>query len=309
MYTGTILIVDDEEQIRGIIHGMLEVNNDYRLLTASNGREALDVCAREEIDLVFTDLRMPVMDGLAFLRELRNRGSEIPVVIISGYGEREDVITALRLGASNFLLKPNEVKMVLSLADRILRVRQKDILKQKVYNYFVKETQTYRIPTNLQYTLPLIDIITDKVVQVGVCDQTDLMNLRIALDEALVNAIVHGNLEISSKEKGNSLQDLIHFNEMVREKSRTEPYCNKRVEVTLSLTPEEARFEVADEGPGFDWRNLPTSFEDVSLLSNHGRGLILIHTFMNRIEFNGKGNRIVMVKRRNGAPAAPAGPA
>lgn len=304
MNKGTILVVDDEEVIRNIIVSILEVNQDYRLLTASNGKEALDKCAEEEIDLIFTDLRMPVMDGMTLLSELRNRGDETPVVIVTAYGDREDVIRALRLGASNFLLKPNEIKIVLSLADRILRVRQKAILEKMVFDYLIDEHQTYRIPSDLQYTLPLIDLITEKVVRIGICGQTDLMNLRIALDEALVNAIVHGNLEISSNEKGNTLKELIQFNDLVKERSQQEPFFNRMVDVQTRLTTQEATFSITDEGKGFDWKAIPTSFDDVNIFSSHGRGLILINAIMHKVEFNEKGNQITMTKYTNPPPGS-----
>ncbi|MDX9754414.1 MAG: response regulator, partial [bacterium] len=125
MSDGTILIVDDERMIRDLLVDMLAESGQYRILTAINGKEALALCKTEEIHLIFTDLRMPVMGGMEFLAELRTQDINIPVVILTGYGRREDVIEALRLGASNFLMRPQEVEMVHTIAKKILRMRHK----------------------------------------------------------------------------------------------------------------------------------------------------------------------------------------
>ena len=83
----------------------------------------MEICAAQNIDLVFTDLRMPVMEGMELLAELRKKSKFS--CNLSGCGRREDVIEALRLGASNFLLKP-EVEMIRSIAEKILRVRTRN---------------------------------------------------------------------------------------------------------------------------------------------------------------------------------------
>ncbi|MBD3265293.1 response regulator [bacterium] len=299
MSEGTILIVDDEKMIRDLLVDMLSEAEDYDILTAINGKEALEICEQEEIDLVFTDLRMPVMNGMEFLAEVRKSRPDIPVVILTGYGRREDVIEALRLGASNFLMKPQEVEMVHTIAGKILRMRYKERLEQIIFEHFIEETQTYHIPSSLKFTLPIIDLLTEKIGKVGICDHTDLMNVRLALDEALVNAVVHGNLEIPSRVKGASLEELIKFNTLVKERSEEEPYKQRKVKVISELTQDYALFTIEDEGQGFDWQSIPTDLEDVELLANHGRGLFLIRAFMSNVEFNAKGNRITMMKMRS----------
>ena len=242
-----------------------------------------------EIDLVFTDLKMPVMGGLEFLAELRMQKPDIPVVILTGYGRREDVIEALRLGASNFLMKPQEVEMVHTIAAKILRMRYKERLEQRIFEHFIEEKQIYHIPSNLSFTLPLIDLLTEKIHKIGLCTRTELMNIRLALDEALVNAIIHGNLEIPSNAKGNSLEELQKFNHLVKDRGQELPFISRKVKITSEITQDYALFSIEDEGKGFDWKSLPTELDDVELLANHGRGLFLIRAFVTNVEFNEQG--------------------
>ncbi len=100
-----ILIVDDEGLIRMNLRLYFE-DMGYRVAEAANGLEGLEVFSREKPDLVFTDLRMPKMDGMTFLAKLREMSPETPTIIISGTGTMKDAIDALRAGAWDYVTKP-----------------------------------------------------------------------------------------------------------------------------------------------------------------------------------------------------------
>lgn len=293
---GTILVVDDEELMRNLMVKILSRDHTYELLTASNGETALEICARRSVDLVFSDLRMPGMGGLRLLAELKSMTPETPVVMITGYGSREDVIKALRLGASNFLLKPDDIESVATIAEKILRLHQDERLSKELLTFFEKEEITYRVPSDLRYTLPLIDVLTAKLHPLNICTRAELKNVRVALDEAIVNAIVHGNLEISSEMKGSTLAELVRYDDEVRLRSTQEPYSNRKVTVWSLIDQRFAQFTIEDEGRGFDHRALPSDFSEVDNLTSHGRGLLLIGAFMDRVVFNDAGNRITLMK-------------
>ncbi|UTF61165.1 SpoIIE family protein phosphatase [Gilvimarinus sp. DA14] len=101
----TLLIIDDDKPVRHSITAFLE-DSGYRVLEANDGPAGLELYAAGGVDLVITDLRMPSMDGLAVLKNLHDISSEIPVIVISGAGVMSDVVSALRLGASDYLIKP-----------------------------------------------------------------------------------------------------------------------------------------------------------------------------------------------------------
>jgi CheY-like chemotaxis protein len=111
-HSKVILIVDDEEDILELLSVIL-CDEGHQVLTASNGVEALGILAKEKIDLVITDIRMPQMNGIDLLAEIKNRGRKHPpVVFISGYSDisEED---AYALGVARFIFKPFEVKTIL----------------------------------------------------------------------------------------------------------------------------------------------------------------------------------------------------
>lgn len=100
-----ILVVDDEEILRQSLFDLLE-DSGYIVLEAANGLLGLQQVEQEQPDLVLTDLRMPVMDGLAFIREAKNTYPDLPFIVVSGAGRLNDAIEALRIGAYDYLTKP-----------------------------------------------------------------------------------------------------------------------------------------------------------------------------------------------------------
>jgi hypothetical protein len=109
-----------------------------------------------------------------------------------------------------------------------------------------------------------------------------------------VNAIVHGNLEVSS-----TLLDEqpSAFSALVERRRAESPYRDRRVVVVARETRTEATYVVRDEGPGFDPRNLPDPTDLANLDKPSGRGLMLIRTFMDEVRHNEKGNEIRMVMK------------
>ncbi len=114
----TVLVVDDMPIIRDPIAATL-VAAGYEAHCAGNGKQALEQLRGQQVDLILLDVNMPVMDGLSFLRILRGDSStaEIPVIMLSGAEDREDILQAAKLGIRGYVLKSN-----FSLKDLLTRV-------------------------------------------------------------------------------------------------------------------------------------------------------------------------------------------
>jgi serine phosphatase RsbU (regulator of sigma subunit) len=100
-----ILIIDDEAMVRDSMEAYLE-DSGYSVVSVDSGRAGLEVLAIQTIDLILCDLRMPSLDGLQVLQRVKQRPDNIPVIVVSGAGVMDDVVQALRLGASDYLVKP-----------------------------------------------------------------------------------------------------------------------------------------------------------------------------------------------------------
>jgi len=115
-----VLVVDDERSLREFVRRNLEARH-YRVLTASNGLEALAIFNTEKIDLVILDLMMPHLDGLETTRRIRSESSEIPIIILTALGEESDKVRAFDLGADDYLTKPFGVGELMGRIKAVLR--------------------------------------------------------------------------------------------------------------------------------------------------------------------------------------------
>lgn len=116
----TILVVDDEKSVRDSLKMVLEFES-YEVLFAENGQEALSVLNQTTVDLVLLDVKMAGMDGLEVLQRIREKNSELPVIMISGHGTIETAVEATKLGAFDFLPKPLDRDKLLVTARNALQ--------------------------------------------------------------------------------------------------------------------------------------------------------------------------------------------
>jgi len=122
-----ILVVDDDRVALALRKALLE-SDGHEVVTASDGKEGLSRIEAEEgnMDLVFSDINMPVMDGIEMLRRLRDRWPEIPVIIISGESQPEIRKKAMEIGANDFLLKPVLFKALRRSISRVMESWRKN---------------------------------------------------------------------------------------------------------------------------------------------------------------------------------------
>ena len=125
-----VLIVDDDAGVVFACRRTFE-KEGYRTLSASDGREGMEVIRQERPDLVFMDITMPRLDGLSALKEIKDAGLDVPVVIITGFGTMQTAIHAVQLGAYEYITKPLDVEQVRTVARRALEMQR---LKSEVYN-------------------------------------------------------------------------------------------------------------------------------------------------------------------------------
>lgn len=118
----TILIVDDEENIRLSLKGGLE-DEGYNTLLAGCGEEAVRIIEKQDVDLILLDIWMPGKDGLQLLEELKNSGFTIPVIIMTGHGSIETAIRATRLGALDFIEKPLDLNKIIITINNTLHIK------------------------------------------------------------------------------------------------------------------------------------------------------------------------------------------
>ena len=151
----------------------------------------------------------------------------------------------------------------------------------------------FTIPSRPEWIEPTVEYLKQRAILCGGCHESRANRLTIALHEALTNSIIHGNLEVSSelKERGDD-----SFARMVSERIADSKYCDRVVTVVMSYDGERSRWSITDEGPGFDPEALPDPTDPANLEKPSGRGVLLMRTFMDGVDFNKNGNEVKLTK-------------
>jgi DNA-binding NtrC family response regulator len=118
-----ILIVDDDQKICETLSDILE-EAGYEVSTACDGRDALEKTRMDSFNLVITDIKMPIMDGMALLKEIEKSHADIEVIVITSYGYQGQQVEATRLGAYEYLNKPLNLDQLKNIIARVLKMQE-----------------------------------------------------------------------------------------------------------------------------------------------------------------------------------------
>ena len=118
----SLLIVDDEVALRKLLAELVSTIEGVSVITAENGKQAISIMKNHRFDAILSDIKMPEMDGLEFLKTLRENDNMIPFVILSAFAGRENLVLALRMGAMDFIEKPYKQENVLKIVTKALEV-------------------------------------------------------------------------------------------------------------------------------------------------------------------------------------------
>ncbi|MFD1122860.1 sigma-54-dependent transcriptional regulator [Methylophilus flavus] len=156
----TILAVDDEPNMRRLLEISLR-QAGYRALSAGNGREALEIIRQQQIDLVVSDLHMPGMNGLQLLDVIRNEHEHLPLIMVTAQGEIKTAVEAMKLGASDYILRPFELETLEIAIEKALTVKR---IHQE--NTFLKQNQQPDV-TGLIGNSPAMQSLKQMIQQVA----------------------------------------------------------------------------------------------------------------------------------------------
>ena len=291
----TVLIVDDSVVDRKLAGGCLK-NCGVEVAFACDGREALELMAEDPPDLVLTDLQMPEVDGLELVTEIRKQHRSVPVILMTAHGSEEIAVSALKAGAASYVPKKNLTRDLEATVRNVLSVASSERAEQQILESLTGVRMEFELGNDIAALRPLILVMQSHMRQLGVCEESDIVRISTALQEGLVNAIEHGNLELDSalrELKDNSYQKL------GEERRKQEPYASRKAYVTAEFNHEGCRWTIRDEGRGFDPETLPDPRDPANLQRVSGRGLLLIRTFMDEISFNNTGSEITMFRKRS----------
>jgi CheY-like chemotaxis protein len=296
----TILIVDDSAMDRCMVGGLVSKEADMAVDFANDGAEAIAAIRKRRPDLVITDLVMPAMNGLELVAAVRRDYPHVPVILMTSQGNEEIAVEALARGAASYVSKSQLATKLLETVHVVLAVANRMQSQARLERYLDRSARTFVLDNDPTLFGPLLACLQEEAARFRLWDETEQTRVGIALQEALSNALYHGNLELGAELREMD-EGAYHSQAMLRRHQA--PFAQRRIHLQAEYSHEVARFTVRDEGRGFDPRTLPDPTDPTNLERVCGRGVLLMRTFMDEVEFNAAGN-VVTLRKRASCPAA-----
>lgn len=298
-----VLVVDDSPVDRRVVGELLGNSSALQVDYAVDGADALTRMEQTLPDIVVTDLLMPKIDGLQLVTITRRKFPQVPIILMTSQGNEEIAVRSLQQGAASYVPKQVLVQRLLETVLNTLGVSAHRRVQSRLLSRMASTTSTFVLENDAELHAPLISYIQGGVAQMGVCPEADLPRLGVALQEALTNALYHGNLEVAS---GLREHDHRAFVEQVEARRRQSPFKDRQIWVRIKLARDRAAFVIRDAGPGFDLSSLPDPTHLPNLEKLSGRGIFLMRIFMDRVVYNPVGNAVTLVKYRAASADSPA---
>lgn len=289
-----LLIVDDDPLDRELAARCVEGIAALELEEAANGEQALEICAAGPPDVVLTDLRMPRLDGLSLVKKMRERHPLVPVILMTARGSEHIAVEALAAGAASYVPKAEMEGILGDVVHQLLAVATERLELAELMGYLASTERRFELVNDLNLISPLVALLVDELERIGFADDQARSQLGTALYESLSNAMIHGNLAIGSELRDKTSEP---YHRLVRERQRRRPWSERRVHCRFEHRPGQVRYVIRDEGSGFDRSALPDPTRPESMLKARGRGLFLMHAFVDEVEFNEAGNEVRLLKR------------
>lgn len=293
----TILVVDDSAVDQQLIGQLLAKQDGWQIACVDRAAKALDQIDRSAPDIVVTDLQMPEMDGLELVRAIRQRHDDVPVVLVTAHGSESLAVAALAQGAASYVPKSQIADKLVDVVSEVLALARGERNAEEMLGWL--GGADFDLQNDPALIDPLINMVQQMLVAREFGDSGQRLQIGVALKEALLNALYHGNLELTSSEMQRVREklELGETFEKVQRRRSLLPYQDRRIHVTAKVTADEARFVIRDEGPGFDVTSVPQAGDPKALQPQRGRGLSLMRSFMDEVDYSERGNEVTLIKR------------
>jgi CheY-like chemotaxis protein/anti-sigma regulatory factor (Ser/Thr protein kinase) len=290
-----ILVVDDSAVDRKLVAGLLARQPDWSISSCANGREAIERLETPPLpDVVVSDLRMPEMDGLELVETIKDEYPFIPVILLTAKGSEEIAADALRRGAASYVPKRRLADDLVDTIRRILNSLDADRNHLRLLHYLSMSDQTFLLRNDFEQITQLAGHVQQLLRCLPLGDETERLRVSLAFEEAVMNACLHGNLEIESPAPGADRDEL---SRLIRQRSSQEPYSRRRIEVSVRINRDVAELIIRDQGPGFDHATLLAEAVLNDQTDASTRGLALMRTIFDEVTYNEPGNCVTLTKR------------
>jgi DNA-binding NtrC family response regulator len=235
-----VLIIDDERAIRRALKEILEYEN-CQVLEAENGKDGLETIHSNSVDVIFCDIKMPIMDGMELLQQMKEEASDVPIIMISGHGTLETAVQAIKMGAFDFIEKPLDLNRILVIL-RNVKDRNNLVQETKILKTTVKKIKGSSIIGNT----PAIMEIKAMIEKVAPSDARVMITGGNGSGKELVARSLH---ELSSRSKMPYIE--VNCAAIPSELIESELFGHEKGAFTSAVKDKKGKFELASGGTLF----------------------------------------------------------
>lgn len=287
----TLLVVDDVAADRVLVSGIASKWPGCIVIQADSGKSALAKIEVHLPDIILTDMHMPEMDGLELVSAVKNEFPNMPVILMTALGSEEIASKALRCGAASYVPKHRLAADLVSTLHQVHSTAQMARSQSRLMHYLRDSTLSFDLTNDPALLMSCVNELLAILRCLPLGDEAERLRVGIALQEALNNACFHGNLELTEEEYQSD-----EFAEIVAARMWTAPYVNRRIFLQAVISRTRAEFVIRDQGRGFNSDMLGDDDDASSSNIRQGRGIRLMRSSMNSVEFSETGNEVRMIR-------------
>jgi len=291
----SILVADSDERRQGALRALCQAKG-WGCQVVSDASEFQQLVEAGTFDLVIADVEMPGLDYKVLLgHACRRKPSQLLVVVGDAKGS-EPSLRMVRSNDTDLIARPVDLDWVERCMEQATLSKRQETREQLAHSFVVSERTEMRFSCKQlgeaqAITLPIVA----RLVASRRLSDNDALKIRLAVQEALLNAFEHGNLELDSRWKEERLGETDRFSAVRKERLADPKFANRMVSVTSWFDGEVVEIVVKDQGGGFS----PTRLREIKKndLSCFGRGLTLMTNAVDEVRFSSGGTEVILVKR------------
>jgi DNA-binding response OmpR family regulator len=290
-----ILIVDDNVVLLETISDLL-TSYGYQVETFHSAAKALKFLSKNQYDMIISDINMPGITGMELLERIRKTVNEtIPVILMTGEMTTDYAIKAIRLGASDFIGKPIDIKGLLHTIKLHIKRNQQQNLQLILKDVIKVACMEYSIQPTHFLDKDLLNNVVNHLDQMLQLPRSIFNAVQLCIDEMLQNAFIHGTLKLSVGERSLNHAD---YMKLVKAKLEDQSIAEKKITLHYRFDQNKKIIEISvkDDGDGFYFQKYLSSGDEKISLDSTGRGLTLIKALTDSINFEDNGRKITITK-------------
>ena len=288
-----LLLIDEKPEFHRHVEAALaqSLGEDFSLAIAADEQQAhTAIHSGKVFDAVLLDLGLSNCNGFDLMGEMFAACPGLAVIVMSATGSEQTVVEALERGAMSYLGKSTLQQTLARTVHNVVDANRQRRKIRRVRDGLSAVRMDYELENDPALIRPLLDEVRETLDRFGV-GGGNTSQLVVGIEEAICNALYHGNLEIGSELKHT---DFAEFYKQAEEARKDPRLIRRSVRLSIDASHYGARITIADDGQGFDPDAVPDPTLPENLARTHGRGLLMMRTFFDDVRFNKLGNVVTL---------------